>query len=208
MSRETILARIAVAVPPGSRPPIGAVERAYRGPAGAGSAEAFAERVADYRATVTITDTAGVAGAVAAALARHDARRVVVPAGVDPAWVPAGIEALGDDPALTPAELDSLDALLSGCALAVAETGTIILDHGPGQGRRALSLVPDVHVVVVTADQIVAGVPDAVARCDPGRPLTWVSGPSATSDIELDRVEGVHGPRRLEVVVVHPSAHS
>lgn len=205
MSRETILARIAAAVPPGSRPPIGAVERRYRGPAGAGSVEAFAERVSDYRAAVTLTDAARVAGAVADALGRHGARRVAVPGGLDPAWVPDGVEALGDDPTLTPAELDSLDAVLSGCALAVAETGTIILDHGPGQGRRALSLVPDVHVVVVTADQIVAGVADAVARCDPNRPLTWVSGPSATSDIELDRVEGVHGPRRLEVVLVRPA---
>ena len=202
MSRETVLARIRAAVPHATRPPIGAVERRYRGPSGPGSVSGFAERVADYRATVTVTDPDGVAGAVAAALARHDARRVVVPAGLDPAWVPAGIDPVGDDPALTPAELDSLDAVLTGCALAVAETGTIVLDHGPGQGRRALTLLPDLHVAVVSAEQIVAGVPDAFARCDPSRPLTWVSGPSATSDIELDRVEGVHGPRHLEVVVV------
>ena len=202
MSREEVLARIAAAVPPATRPPIGAVVRRYRGPSGRGSVEAFAERVADYRATVTIADASGVREAVAAALDRHGARRVVVPAGLDPAWVPAGIEVVGDDPPLRPAELDVLDGVLSGCALAVAETGTIVLDHGPGQGRRALSLVPDLHVVVVPATSIVAGVPDAVAACDPDRPLTWVSGPSATSDIELDRVEGVHGPRQLEVVVV------
>ncbi|OHV31211.1 MULTISPECIES: LutC/YkgG family protein [Pseudofrankia] len=149
-----------------------------------------------------------IASAVAAALTGRGARRLVRPPGLPPGWLAAarGIEMVDDEPPLTAAELDATDGVLTGCALAIAETGTIVLDGGPGQGRRALSLVPDYHLVVVRADQVVAGVPDALARLRAAgaaaRPLTWVSGPSATSDIELHRVEGVHGPRTLEVILV------
>jgi L-lactate dehydrogenase complex protein LldF len=155
----------------------------------------FVERVEDYRAAVTRCDAADVEATVAAALG--DAAYVVVPGGFP--WAVPGQVA---DTGLDAAELDRVDAVVTTAAVAVAETGTIVLDHGPGQGRRALSLVPDRHVCVVMAEQVVADVPDAVGLLDPARPQTWISGPSATSDIELNRVEGVHGPRHLHVVVV------
>ena len=145
-----------------------------------------------------------VAATVVAALTERGAGRIAVAEGILPAGLDRlepGIELVGDDPPLTPAQLDGLDGVLTGCAVAIAETGTIVLDGGSGQGRRVLSLVPDYHLVVVTAAQVVAGVPEALARLDPASPQTWISGPSATSDIELDRVEGVHGPRTLEVIV-------
>lgn len=155
----------------------------------------FAERVADYRATVTRCAAADLAATVAAAL--DGARSVVVPPGsaVDLAG------ALVDD-GLTHAELDAIDAVVTSAAVGIAETGTVVLDHGPGQGRRAITLLPDLHVCVVHEHQVVLDVPDALTRLDPHRPQTWVSGPSATSDIELSRVEGVHGPRSLHVVLV------
>jgi L-lactate dehydrogenase complex protein LldG len=166
--------------------------------------ELLVERLVDYRALVRRSSTAMVAATVVAALTERGARRVAVPDGILPAGLDRlepGIELAGDDPPLTPARLDGLDGVLTGCAVAIAETGTIVLDGGEGQGRRALSLVPDYHLVVVTAAQVVATVPEGLARLDPARPQTWISGPSATSDIELDRVEGVHGPRTLEVIV-------
>jgi len=165
-----------------------------------GVLELFAERVAHYRATVHRVAAADLPGALDAALTGS---RYAIPADLPAAWlgaIPSG--RLVPDP--DTAELDALDGVLTGCAVAIAETGTIVLDHGPRQGRRALSLVPDRHLIVVTADQVVADVPEALERLDPARPLTFVSGPSATSDIELNRVEGVHGPRVLEVFLVAP----
>ena len=154
----------------------------------------FEERVADYRAVVTRVAAADLSSAVAEALG---AARVVVPPGL-------GIEVEGSvvDDGFSAHELDAFDAVVTRAALGIAETGTIVLDHRPDQGRRAISLVPDLHVCIVDAGQVVADVPDAIALLDPSRPLTWISGPSATSDIELDRVEGVHGPRTLHVLLV------
>ncbi|MCW2757321.1 MAG: lutB [Nocardioidaceae bacterium] len=154
----------------------------------------FAERVADYRAVVERCTSDELAGRVAAAVAGCS---VVVPDGLS-VDVPG---ARGDDD-LSAADLDAIDAVVTDASVGIAETGTIVLDHGPGQGRRALTLVPDRHVCVVRAAQVVADVPDAVAVPDPARPQTWISGPSATSDIELTRVEGVHGPRNLHVILV------
>lgn len=168
----------------------------------------FDERVADYRAVVerATPDTAAarVAGALAgrSPLAGSGPLRILVPPGFPAGLVPDDVEVVPDGPDVAVAELDRCDGVLSTAAIGIAETGTIILDHGPGQGRRAATLVPDLHVCVIRADQVVAGVPEAVAALDPARPHTWISGPSATSDIELDRVEGVHGPRTLHVVII------
>ena len=165
--------------------------------------ELFAENVADYRARVVRVGVGGVPAAVAEALSGLGS--VVVPVGLERSWL---AEAKGlrvvEDEQLSAPELDGIDAVVTAAAVGIATTGTIILDHGPDQGRRAITLVPDTHVCVVREEQVVHDVPAAVARLRPGdqpRPLTWVSGPSATSDIELDRVEGVHGPRTLVVVI-------
>ncbi len=135
--------------------------------------------------------------------AAPDPPRIIIPDGLPTEWI-AGLPAgtiVRDEPPLTARELDAISGVITGCAVAIAETGTIILDHGPGQGRRALTLVPDFHLVVVKADQIAADIADALARLDPARPHTLISGPSATSDIELIRVEGVHGPRNLHILI-------
>ncbi|WP_406027653.1 lactate utilization protein C [Nocardioides sp. NBC_00850] len=196
-TREEILGRVRQAL--GDAPhPTTEVPRGYRGVGDDLDRSAvlarFVERVEDYRATVTRCRAAEVAEVLARAVA---GRSVVVPAGL-PWPVPGSV----DDAGQSAGELDAIDAVVSGAALGIAATGTVVLDHGPGQGRRALTLVPDLHVCVLAAAQVVAGVPQAVARLDPARPQTWISGPSATSDIELDRVEGVHGPRTLHVVLV------
>lgn len=193
--------------------------RAHHDPAEHDIAALFAERAADYRAVVERVPAAGLPAAVARALAPG---RYVVPAGVPPEWLAgvgagvvagavdagvgarAGVELTGDDPGLSHEALDGLAGVITGCAVAIAETGTIVLDHGAGQGRRALTLVPDFHLVIVAEDQIAADLADGLGRLDPSRPITLISGPSATSDIELVRVEGVHGPRTLHVLIAGP----
>jgi L-lactate dehydrogenase complex protein LldG len=157
-------------------------------------ADLFADRVADYRAAVVRCPVEEVERRIAEALGAQT--RAVVPDGL-----PWQVEGAVRDDGLTALDLDALDAVVTAATVGIATTGTIVLSHGPGQGRRALTLVPDLHVCVVRTDQVVADVPDAVARLDPSGPTTWISGPSATSDIELDRVEGVHGPRNLHVIV-------
>ena len=171
--------------------------------------ETFVERVEDYQATVVRCAASELPAAVAAGLAATGADSVVVPTGLDPAWLTeaAGVRFVTENAGpLSNDELNRTDGVVTASAVGIAETGTIVLDHGPDQGRRALTLVPDRHVCVVRAEQVVSGVPEAVARLRPSiaarRPLTWISGPSATSDIELSRVEGVHGPRQLYVIVV------
>ena len=164
----------------------------------------FVERVEDYKATVIRTDPDGVAKAVAKCLV--GVGKVVIPPGFNASWVPTGLDIVQDQPRLHADELDAVGAVLTSAVVGIAVTGTIVLDHSEGQGRRALTLVPDLHVCVVTADQVAADVPEAVARLtasvSKSRPLTWISGGSATVDIELQRVEGVHGPRTLFVVLV------
>ena len=208
-ARDDILARVRAAladVPDAETGEDVPVPREYRTAEEGDAIELFVERVTDYGAGVHRTNAQGVAGTVATVCEAHGAERLVVPADLPLEWLPPGVDVVSDD-ALTVAELDRLGAALTGCALAIAETGTIALDGGLGQGRRALTLVPDLHICVVQEAQIVDGVPAGLRRLAAGmradrRPVTLVSGPSATSDIELSRVEGVHGPRRLELVLV------
>lgn len=221
--RELILARVRSAITdvPAGEAPAWSVEddldpsAAYarqRQPDEGELVRLFAERCEGYKATVTVVGAASdepasneIRAAVEAACRRHRAATLVVPDGIDQDLLPEGVAARVDEPPLELAELDSCDGVLTGCALAIAQTGTIVLDASAGQGRRALTLVPDLHICVVESANIVAGVPEAFARLQEAvrdrRPLTFISGPSATSDIELERVEGVHGPRRLEVIV-------
>ncbi|MFJ9889419.1 lactate utilization protein C [Streptomyces sp. NPDC091287] len=169
------------------------------------------ELLAEYRARVHHADAASLPRFIAQLLAERASRRIVVPAGLPQVWLSAtDAEQIPDTADLTARALDAVDGVVTGCTLAIAETGTLVLDAGDGQGRRRITLVPDHHICVVHAPgQVVDSVPQALERLDPARPLTWISGPSATSDIELDRVEGVHGPRTLDVVLLHsPTAHT
>jgi len=176
------------------------VPRAYRRSGDldpAARLDLLVDRLVDYKAAVRRCSPTQLVDTLFNSLSARGTARIVVPPGL--AWDLPG--AVVDD-GLTAADVDEVDGVVTACAVAVAETGTIVLDSSPDQGRRMITLVPDYHLCVVRADQVVQTVPEAVARLDPDRPLTWISGPSATSDIELNRVEGVHGPRTLEVVLV------
>ncbi|MCM2389662.1 LutC/YkgG family protein [Streptomyces albipurpureus] len=205
-ARERILARIRSAVEqtPDVPPPTRDYLTAHTRDDPTQNTERLHRNLTEYRAIVHRATPTRLPTLLAERLAAQGAQSIVVPDGVPDAWFSAcAIQRYGDRGPLTPAALDAIDAVITGCALAIAETGTIVLDGGPDQGRRALTLVPDLHICVVrTPAQIVPSVPLALPLLAPDRPLTWISGPSATSDIELDRVEGVHGPRRLEVVLL------
>ncbi|MER6266548.1 lactate utilization protein C [Streptomyces sp900105755] len=206
-SRERILGRVRRALAE-VRDEDTPVERAYLREHGersvAETVDLLAENLADYRARVHRCTDDELAAVIGRLVAEHGSSSVAVPAGLPPEWLASTrAEQVADRAGSTPHELDRVGSVVTGCAVAVAETGTIVLDGGPDQGRRRITLVPDHHICVVRVpDQVVSSVPQALERLDPARPLTWISGPSATSDIELDRVEGVHGPRTLEVVLV------
>jgi L-lactate dehydrogenase complex protein LldG len=195
-AREVVIDRIRAAL--GPAPDVPEIPRAYAREREGDRLGLFAERVGDYRASVRRVGADELPDALAALCGSR-----VIAAGE---WDVAGVEVIADDGTLGPRELDGFDTALTGCALGIAETGTIVLDCGPASGRRALTLVPDHHVCVVRAEDVVGTVPEAIAAlagaASAGRAITFVSGPSATSDIELERVEGVHGPRRLDVVLV------
>lgn len=215
-ARDAVLAAVRAALGEGTPDAGLGVERAYRMSTdvrrgSAAAVDLLEDRLLDYRATVVRCTPDGLVRAVVDAL--DGVATVVVPVGVPEEWragaLAAGLEVVVDDPAApsSVAALDATGAVLTACRVAVAETGTIVLDGAPDQGRRVVTLLPDRHVCVVTAEQVVGTVPEAVAVLGehPARPLTWISGPSATSDIELVRVEGVHGPRHLRVVLVSGS---
>ncbi|WP_329061446.1 LutC/YkgG family protein [Streptomyces sp. NBC_01429] len=205
-SRERILARIRTAVADAPDAPEPVRDYLDTHTPESRTVDLLAENLADYRALVHRTDTAGLPALIGRLLAERGARTLLVPPLLPPDWLagtPDGLTRIADDPAITAGELDTVDSVVTGCALAIAETGTLVLDAAPDQGRRRVTLIPDHHICVVRVpDQVVGSVPRAMPRLDPTRALTWISGPSATSDIELDRVEGVHGPRTLEVILL------
>jgi L-lactate dehydrogenase complex protein LldG len=209
-ARDQILARVAAAA---VAPAAGRSEAHGYRRSGALDAderlELFCQRVDEYRAEVRRAADSEIPTLISRVCAERSATRLAVPPGIPSAWRPAGVD-LVDDRGLSARDLDVVDGALTGCTVAIAETGTIVLAAGPTEGRRAISLVPDLHVCVVYESQVVELLPEALARLADGgldrRPLTFISGPSATSDIELSRVEGVHGPRDLVVLVVKESS--
>ncbi|POM22486.1 hypothetical protein BTM25_54360 [Actinomadura rubteroloni] len=197
-SRDRVLARIRDALGPERGTPV-AVPRDYRRHLGAGRADVlalFLERVAGHGTPVRHVGADELATALAAALWARDVKRINVPSGLPAGWLAEldGVEIVPDAPDAAP------DAVVTGCAAAVAETGTIVLDGGRGQGRRALTLRPALHLCVVHADQIAGTVPEAVARLLPSRPQTWLTGPAIAPG--PSRTPSPHGPSALEVLVV------
>jgi len=207
-SRDVILSRVADGlrdVPADEGPEAVVVPREYVRALEVDIVERFVERISEYKTTVRRVSAAGVSEAIADQLRSRGLRRVAAPPGLPDEWRPSESEFVTG--ALDALALDRMGGAVTGCALAIAETGTIVLDGGLRQGRRALSLVPDYHLCLVEERQIVGTVPEAMSRIALTvkrllRPVTFVSGPSATSDIELSRVEGVHGPRILDVLVI------
>jgi L-lactate dehydrogenase complex protein LldG len=192
-SKDVILSRVRAALR--DQPVVPSIPRAYRREFDPADLDLFVERLVDYKATVH-------RGAAVAATIQtiSGTGTLVVPPGLDRSWLPPEVTALVDD-GLPADQIAAADGVVTAAAVGIAETGTIVLDASPDQGRRIISLLPDLHICVIRASQVVAAVPEAVARLDPTRPLTWISGPSATSDIELNRVEGVHGPRNLHIIL-------
>ena len=217
-ARDEVLARVRAAI--GPDPAVPPAPREYRrtgtrAPGSSGVVELFADRLRDYKATVVrcaaaeaeeaaadeLADGTAVAAAISRALAERGIDQAVTAPGLPAPWTAAVARPIVDDGALTPRDLDRIPAVVTGSRVAIAEIGTIILDGSGLCGRRVITLVPDTHICVVAAGDIVETVPEALRVVDPQRPLTLISGPSATSDIELSRVEGVHGPRDLVVII-------
>ncbi len=187
--------------------PGGAELPAYRRDLGlppAALLDRFVDRLTDYDVTILRAPEAGIAATATAQLAERGIRTLLIPPDLPEAWRPSG-PSLVPDAAQPARALDEVDGVMAACAVGIAESGTIVLDAGPGQGRRAVTLLPDYFLCVVLAHQVVGLLPEAMPRLRPaidaGRPLTFVSGPSATADIELNRVKGVHGPRTLDVIL-------
>jgi len=202
-ARDVILASISLAN--SDREPPAEVARTYRRPARAdslGPLELFVDRVSDYQAVVTYASSATLAATVAEVLSARESRSVVIPRGAPMSWLSEFTGLVHVDDAIDLQFLDGIDAVVTGCRSAIAETGTVVLNSDPDQGRRIITLIPDHHIVIVRVNQIRADVPDVFVDLDPARPQTWISGPSATSDIELNRVEGVHGPRKFDVIIL------
>lgn len=201
-AREEVLARVRGAIAPlsgSTSPSTSEVPRDYRMQSADG-VDTFVDRLHHYQAHTHRSAASELDDTVRAVLAERGVRRMAVPDGVPDSWLER-LEPLRDSSPLDAHTLDRCDGVLTTCAVAIAQSGTIILDGGPGMGRRILSLVPDYHLCVVRAEQIVGSLPEAIAKLEPTRPLTFISGPSATVDIEMVRVRGVHGPRRLEVII-------
>jgi L-lactate dehydrogenase complex protein LldG len=219
-AREEILHRIRTAlrdVPTAEQPQDVTVIRDYQHSEAAAQQEEvierFVERVAEYKVTVQRIEQTSLPEIIASICTARGIKRLVIPMDLPAYWLPSGAELLRDDNApisLSYEQLDTSDGVLTGCTLGIAQTGTIVLDGGAYQGRRVITLLPDYHLCIVFENQIVDLVPEAIERLSNAvlrqrRPITFISGPSATSDIELSRVEGVHGPRTLDVLVVRIS---